>query len=64
MKKVILGFITQLDKQGINLTVEQQANYINDSKIYCEEMVYKTEDEINDGALEYITSQIHYGILR
>jgi hypothetical protein len=62
VNKVKQAFINQIDKQGIKLTDEQQDLYFNDFRQYCEEMEFTSEVEITEGALEYITSQIHYGI--
>lgn len=55
------AFLSQLIKQGIS---EQRVSYLNDFKLYCEEMEFTSKKEISEGAREYITCQIHYGIFR
>lgn len=57
-------FINQLDKQGIKLTEEQQEQYFNDFRLYCEEMEFTSETEISEGAREYIACMIHYGVFQ
>ncbi|MED4342844.1 hypothetical protein [Bacillus licheniformis] len=58
------AFIIHLDKQGIKLTEEKQKKYFNDFKKYCEEMEFTTEEEVNNGALEYVMCQVHYGVFQ
>ena len=58
------AFLNQLISQGISLTKEQREKYLDDFKSYCEEMEFTTEAEIIEGAKEYVTCQIHYGIFR
>lgn len=61
MKQV---FFKQLGKQGIKLTDKQLDEYFEDFMQYCEEMGFINEAEIIDGASEYITCQIHYGVFK
>jgi hypothetical protein len=58
------AFITQLIKQEIILNDEQFDRYLHDFIQYCEEMEFTSEEEIFEGAAEYIASQIHYGLIR
>jgi hypothetical protein len=56
--------IRQLDKQGMKLTQVELEEYLDDFRQYCEEMEFTSEDEIFEGAVEYIACQIHYGLIR
>lgn len=57
-------FTNQLETQGVQLSEDQFNKYFNDFAVYCEEMEFATYFEIKDGAIEYITCQIHYGIFK
>jgi hypothetical protein len=58
------AFITQLIKQEIIFNEEQFDRYFHDFIQYCEEMEFTSEEEILEGAGEYIACQIHYGLIR
>ncbi|WP_445491608.1 hypothetical protein [Niallia sp. 03133] len=58
------AFFTQLNKQGIKLSIEDKFKYFLDFKKYCEEMEFATEEEVSEGIKEYITCQVHYGTFR
>jgi hypothetical protein len=58
------AFISHLNKQKIILSDEQFDRYFHDFIQYCEEMEFTSEEEIFKGAVEYITCQIHYGLMQ